>query len=684
MDSEGQLMEVALDGLHYLVESPRGCGKAERKEHLEEPVDWDVIVCVLEVQRPGRKERMAPIIFLYECTLREESRSVGLLGGLSQYPTESVEESFLGTMKEYLQPGVGDHHVQEGVRNHHILDVHQVQSDHHMQCGGPASGREEDNRFLSKSSSSETEGALDAISEAVKKEKIKSEKMMSVIVGDLLSTVTASYALKVHAIGFGHKPKAIKKKTLNLSPSRSRSISAITFSRSLRANRGRYHSFTECLQIFHTCGSERQSKTGATGMRLKEASKINLSLSTLGNVISALVDGRSTHIPYRNSKLTRLLQDSLGGNSKTVMCANIGPANYNYDETISTLRYANRAKNICNKAKVNEDPKDALLRKLQEEIRALRDKMDEEGDVEEESDDEYIEEGEIANNEKPKKKKKKLKEEEVEAIRKKIEEERRMLAEHKDMAEEERDRIKADLDRHEKEVKKAQKEHDALKQKLQGLERKILVGGENLLEKAEEQERMLEDSAKELEERRKHEEQLRQAITKKEAERIDMEERYNSLQEEAAGKTRKLKKVWTLLMAAKSELGDMQAEHQREMEALLESVRHLSREHKLHQLIIDSFIPFEYQEMIERYVHWNEDIGEWQLKCVAYTGNNMRKSLNNGDSDKENANCEGDMWNVYHSYSPSAYTSPQQKKPSRKRSGIPRPKNSRSGKKNEK
>lgn len=66
-------------------------------------------------------------------------------------------------------------------------------------------------------------------------------------------------------------------------------------------------------------GSERQSKTQATGLRLKEATKINLSLSVLGNVISALVDGKSTHIPYRNSKLTRLLQDSLGGNSKTVM-----------------------------------------------------------------------------------------------------------------------------------------------------------------------------------------------------------------------------------------------------------------------------------------------------------------------------------------------------------------------------
>lgn len=75
----------------------------------------------------------------------------------------------------------------------------------------------------------------------------------------------------------------------------------------------------ECTFITILQGSERQAKTGATGQRLKEATKINLSLSTLGNVISALVDGKSSHIPYRNSKLTRLLQDSLGGNSKTAM-----------------------------------------------------------------------------------------------------------------------------------------------------------------------------------------------------------------------------------------------------------------------------------------------------------------------------------------------------------------------------
>ena len=83
---------------------------------------------------------------------------------------------------------------------------------------------------------------------------------------------------------------------------------------------------------------------GATGDRLKEATKINLSLSALGNVISALVDGKSKHIPYRDSKLTRLLQDSLGGNTKTLMVACLSPADNNYDETLSTLRWNNNAK----------------------------------------------------------------------------------------------------------------------------------------------------------------------------------------------------------------------------------------------------------------------------------------------------------------------------------------------------
>merc|ERR1739841_501345 len=133
------------------------------------------------------------------------------------------------------------------------------------------------------------------------------------------------------------------------------------------------------LNLVDLAGSERQSKTGATGHRLKEATKINLSLSALGNVISALVDAKSAHIPYRDSKLTRMLQDSLGGNTKTVMCANCGPAGYNFEETISTLRYANRAKNIKNKPKINEDPKDAMLCEFQDEIKRLKNQLANQG-----------------------------------------------------------------------------------------------------------------------------------------------------------------------------------------------------------------------------------------------------------------------------------------------------------------
>lgn len=163
---------------------------------------------------------------------------------------------------------------------------------------------------------------------------------------------------------------------MNADSSRSHSIFTINVEMCEKdQNDGEEHYRLGKLNLVDLAGSERQSKTGAAGDRLKEATKINLSLSALGNVISALVDGKSKHVPYRDSKLTRLLQDSLGGNTKTLMIAAISPAGDNYDETLSTLRYANRAKNIKNKPKINEDPKDAMLRELQDEIKRLKDQL---------------------------------------------------------------------------------------------------------------------------------------------------------------------------------------------------------------------------------------------------------------------------------------------------------------------
>ena len=103
-------------------------------------------------------------------------------------------------------------------------------------------------------------------------------------------------------------------------------------------------------------GSERIKVTGATGKRLEECKKINQSLTNLGIVISSLIESNNpAHIPYRNSKLTRLLEDSLGGNCKTTMMAMISPSISSFSESLSTLKFANRAKNIQNKPIINED-----------------------------------------------------------------------------------------------------------------------------------------------------------------------------------------------------------------------------------------------------------------------------------------------------------------------------------------
>lgn len=134
-----------------------------------------------------------------------------------------------------------------------------------------------------------------------------------------------------------------------------------------------------------------------------------------------------------------------------------------------------------------------------------------------------------------------------------------------------------------------------LRQKLASLESKVIVGGENLLDRVEQQAYLLEEARKELEKRKAKEHLLRQRIQEKEAERIDMEERYSSLQEEVQGKTRKLRKVWTLLHTSKSEIEDMRQEHQRQMEQLLEGVRQLTKELKLSSFLVDEYIPAQYQ-----------------------------------------------------------------------------------------
>ncbi|XP_055980244.1 kinesin-like protein KIF3A isoform X1 [Sorex fumeus] len=622
-----------------------------------------------------------PKTFTFDTVFGPESKQLDVYNLTARPIIDSVLEGYNGTIFAYGQTGTGKTFTMEGVRA--VPELRGIIPNSFAHIFGHIAKAEGDTRFLVRVSYLEiyNEEVRDLLGkDQTQRLEVKERPDVGVYIKDLSAYVVNNADDMDRIMTLGHKNRSVGATNMNEHSSRSHAIFTITIECSEKGVDGNMHVRMGKLHLVDLAGSERQAKTGATGQRLKEATKINLSLSTLGNVISALVDGKSTHVPYRNSKLTRLLQDSLGGNSKTMMCANIGPADYNYDETISTLRYANRAKNIKNKARINEDPKDALLRQFQKEIEELKKKLEEGEEISgsdisgSEEDDE--EEGEVGEDGEKRKKrrgsssssssdstcsviekpldkflpsKKKVSPDKMVEMQAKIDEERKALETKLDMEEEERNKARAELEKREKDLLKAQQEHQTLLEKLSALEKKVIVGGVDLLAKAEEQEKLLEESNMELEERRKRAEQLRKELEEKEQERLDIEEKYTSLQEEAQGKTKKLKKVWTMLMAAKSEMADLQQEHQREIEGLLENIRQLSRELRLQMLIIDNFIPQDYQEMIENYVHWNEDIGEWQLKCVAYTGNNMRKQTPVSDK-KEKDPFEVDLSHVYLAY----------------------------------
>ncbi|KAM9110716.1 kinesin-like protein KIF17 isoform 3-T3 [Megaptera novaeangliae] len=289
------------------------------------------------------------------------------------YPlVEGVTEGYNGTIFAYGQTGSGKSFTMQGLPDppcqrgiiprafEHIFES--------VQCA-------ENTKFLVRASYLEiyNEDVRDLLGTDTKQKlELKEHPEKGAYVKGLSMHTVHSVAQCERVMETGWKNRSVGYTLMNKDSSRSHSIFTISIEIYAVDERGKDHLRAGKLNLVDLAGSERQSKTGATGERLKEATKINLSLSALGNVISALVDGRCKHIPYRDSKLTRLLQDSLGGNTKTLMVACLSPADNNYDETLSTLRYANRAKNIKNKPRINEDPKDALLREYQEEIKKLK------------------------------------------------------------------------------------------------------------------------------------------------------------------------------------------------------------------------------------------------------------------------------------------------------------------------
>lgn len=214
--------------------------------------------------------------------------------------------------------------------------------------------------------------------------KVREHPSTGPYVEDLAKLVVGSFNEIENLMDEGNKARTVAATNMNATSSRSHAVFTLMLTQKKLDKETKMEAEKVAkISLVDLAGSERATSTGATGARLKEGAEINRSLSTLGRVIAALADlsggkkkkGAASQVPYRDSVLTWLLKDSLGGNSMTAMIAAISPADINYDETLSTLRYADSAKRIKNHAVVNEDANARMIRELKEELALLRSKL---------------------------------------------------------------------------------------------------------------------------------------------------------------------------------------------------------------------------------------------------------------------------------------------------------------------
>ncbi|KAJ1536306.1 Kinesin-like protein kif3b [Nowakowskiella sp. JEL0078] len=601
--------------------------------------------------------------FTFDSVYDEKSKQIEVYNGTARRIVDAVLNGFNGTVFAYGQTGTGKTFSMQGVKEVPELRGIIPNAFNHI-FNHITSSASADKKFLVRVSFLEiyNEEIKDLLIKPIGNGKIKGLEVKEhpekgVYVKDLSAFVVKSIEEMENLTNIGNNARSVGATLMNENSSRSHSIFSITVECAETIS-GEEKYIAGKLHLVDLAGSERQSKTGASGDRLKEATKINLSLSALGNCISALVDG--------------LLQDSLGGNAKTLMIATMSPANYNYEETLSTLRYANRAKNIKNKPKINEDPKDAMLREYQEEINRLKRQLEDrqkEGtiatitkivkkitkvkkikkkreipiqrtieketetfqenqeetmnELEEEDDDEESDEEIQIRQSNPQVEKVKVEKnpnplsdmdpETISRLQAEIEAEKRALLASKDIVVEEKQRIAGELEKRAAELESEKQARLALDEQLKELEAKLLIGGSNIEERINSQEKELQLTQAQLQEQQMRERELQRQLEARQEAQLQMEENYASLQDEVDSKSKKLKKLWTKLQSAKSEINDLQDEFRNEREDLLDTIREISRELSLKLTLIENFVPAEERTKIESRATYDEEHDDWQL-----------------------------------------------------------------------
>ena len=541
-----------------------------------------------------------------------------LLSGLLFWPkknnaaycmnAQSVTEGYNGTVFAYGQTGCGKSFSMQGVAKPATQRGIIPRAFEHMFEAIAATAN---TKFLVHASYLEiyNEEIRDLLGADVKKKlDLKESNDSGVYVGGLSMHPVHNVSECEKIMEKGWKSRAVGATLMNADSSRSHSIFTVYLER-VQTDEEDGNIRKGKLNLVDLAGSERQAKTGATGDRLKEATKINLSLSALGNVISALVDGKSKHIPYRDSKLTRLLQDSLGGNTKTLMIACLSPADNNYDESLSTLRYANRAKNIKNKPKVNEDPKDALLREYQEEIRRLKSMISDPGGPSSQVGNDVI--GGGSGNQETEKKMKEEYDQKMQELIAKFQEEQAS-----------NEKLKSEMNA----LKESYSSKGGPANASEAIERlaaleDFMVGGEKandpeLNEKRAKRKRIAEKKINAISEALKNFDNDDQLLLKA----------YGDITEELRARTVLLKRAKKKIISLEREVSDLQSEFEQDRTDYLETIRRLEQQVKLFSQVLEKIQPcirrdcnYANIDRIKSECVWDEDVEKWRLPDLIVT-----------------------------------------------------------------
>ena len=451
-------------------------------------------------------------------------------------------------------------------------------------------------------------------------------------VQDLSHWVVKSPKDMVELMLRGRELKVIKGHNMNERSSRSHCIFTIIVENSTNDENGE-HIKKGKLNLVDLAGSERTSKikdvNGAEGLQA-ETIHINLSLTALGKVIHALASNKKQHIPYRDSKLTKLLMDSLGGNSKTVMIANIGPADYNIEETLTTLRYADRAKNIKNAPKINEDPKEAMIRKYKEELDRLKQALAEANGGMEISVNQFVSEDYINNDTRSR-----IAEIQNQIVisKKKIQEDTdkkmKELEANTNMVEEEKIELMKKIKKLEEEQFKKVEAKKKIMDKLQLLEEKFLLG-EKTKEQAKKNEQILNEERKELKAKEKRQKELQDKIKKEEERARELEANFKNQDDEIEKKTKLFNRLKDDLQKVEMEGEEIRKEYEISQNEFHNEMEKLNKKISFSEEIIKNIVPKKYLKMIFSLMSYDEERDEFFMPGIDDMPAVKKEEKNNG------------------------------------------------------